>query len=626
MCGIAGLIESQGTPANGQILRRMTAALAHRGPDDEGYHLEGNVGLGHRRLSIIDLEGGHQPMSNEASSLWIVFNGEIYNHVELRQELEKEGVRFKTHSDTEVLLAVYQRYGRNCLHRLRGMFAFAIWDCSLQQLFIARDRLGKKPLYFYQDGERFGFASEFAALLSDERIPRHLDLSALDDYLSFGYVPSPRTILRGVCKLPPAHWATFRDGQFQAERYWQVSFGNKRHLTQTEAAEAFLQHLKEAVRIRLRSDVPLGILLSGGIDSSAVTALAAEMSGEPLETFSIGFEEAPFNELPYARLVAEKYSTSHHEFIVRPDALTILPQLVSRYGEPFADSSALPTTWLAQMTRRHVKVALNGDGGDELLAGYDRYFALRLSQGLRWLPPSLCRRISKLGSQRGERFFEALEQYPAAADRYARWVTIFPAALRRRLYRDSFHSNLESGAGVKWLTGLMERADADDQVEKAMQTDLSSYLPEDLLFKMDIATMAHGLEVRSPFLDHKLIEFTASLPIRWKLQGRRTKFLLLKALKDRLPADVFQRPKQGFGVPIRQWFQGSLRDFLLHNLLDTDQPSLAYFRREEIERLVETHLQGKQDHTHRLWALLMFVLWHRMFLERTAPLEVVARK
>lgn len=634
MCGIAGIVELGGRDVERTHLERMCARLVHRGPDDVGYHHGPGVGLGQRRLSIIDLASGHQPMANEDGTLWVTFNGEIYNFQALRASLEAAGHRFASQSDTEVILHAYEEYGAGCLERFRGMFALALWDARRRCLFLARDRVGKKPLFYARADGQFVFASELQALAAHPGVRRELDPAAVDDFLTFGYVPAPATGFRGISKLPPAHCLTLTladdDGAppaLQVEPYWTLRYGPKLDLTESEAAEGLLEVLTEAVRLRLIADVPLGALLSGGVDSSLIVALMSRLVDRPVKTFSIGFEEQAFNELPYARMVARRYGTDHEELIVRPQAADILPTLVRHYGEPYADSSAVPSYYVAQLTRRHVTVALNGDGGDESFAGYERYLATGLAEHYRrlprplragvieplaeWIPSALPRR-NRIG--RAKRFLQAAAL--PAARRYLRWVTYFAPERKQDLYTPEFRELLAGHDGDAWLFRLFESAGRDgvDALDAALGTDVRSYLPYDLLVKMDIATMANSLEARSPLLDHKVMEFAARLPSHYKVRRTTMKYLLKKVARRLLPSAILDRRKMGFAVPLSQWMRGDLRPLLDDVLLSPRALDRGYFRPDALRRIVREHTEGSQDHADRLWALLWLELWHREFL------------
>jgi len=622
MCGIAGVLHLHNAPASRAILQRMNDGIVHRGPDDQGLWLHGPAGLAVRRLAIIDLKSGHQPLCNEDESVWIVFNGEIYNFPELREQLEAKGHHFATHSDTETIVHAYEEWGEVCPRHLRGMFAFAIYDLKRETLFLARDRVGKKPLLYTTADYQFIFASEFQALLSHPAVPRRPNLHALDAYLATSCIPAPLTGYEGIHKLPPAHTLTIRNGQIKIERYWSLDFTRKIEVTQEAAQEELLHRLREAVRVRLMSEVPLGAFLSGGIDSSAIVALMSELSAQPVKTFSIGFEESDFSELHHARRVAERYGTEHTEVIVKPDAMSILPLLVRHYGEPYADSSAVPTFYVSQVTRQHVTVALNGDGGDEVFGGYDRYRAMQFTASV---PDAVLR----LGAQaarvvpgstnfrsRGARLKRLLE---AAAlpgpQRYFRWSSIFSVAQKRRLYTPEF------SAGAEFLvkphpveTWLLENSHLD-VVDACLLADTMTYLPDDLLVKVDITSMANSLEARSPFLDHPLMEWAAQLPPQLKVRGKTGKYILRQALRDIVPEQNMARPKMGFGVPIRHWLRDSMKPLLCDTVLSDRALGRGYFQPDEVRRLVQEHLQGQQDHAFRLWALLMLELWHQEFID-----------
>jgi asparagine synthase (glutamine-hydrolysing) len=606
----------------------------HRGPDEEGYYLSCSAGLGQRRLSIIDLSGGRQPMSNEDGTVWVTFNGEIYNFRDLRAPLERRGHRFASHSDTEVIVHSYEEYGPACLRQFRGMFAFALWDQGRQTLLLARDRLGKKPLFYAQADGQFVFASELQALLQHPGVGKDLDLTAVDDYLTYGYIPGPKTIFQKVYKLPPAHYLTLKADEgrppgagWKTERYWQLEYRPKLNVNDEDAAEGLLEVLTEAVRLRLVADVPVGALLSGGVDSSLVVALMSRLSDRPVKTFSIGFEEEDFSELPYARRVARKYGTDHHEFIVRANALEVLPTLVRHYGEPYADSSAVPTYYLARLTRQHVKVALNGDGADEAFAGYERYLASALAAAygrVPWLlrrglieplaalvPDSLPRR-NRL--RQAKRFLQVATQ--PLARRHLAWVSYFTPGQKQELYTPEFRGLLAGYEGQRWLLSLLEAACHNDgePLDALLDADVHSYLPYDLLVKMDIATMANGLEARSPFLDQEVMEFTARLPKRQKLRGWTLKYLLKKVGKELLPGENLKRRKMGFGIPVGSWMRGELRPYLEEVLLSPRARARGYFRPQAVRQLLRAHVEGKQDYSFQLWALLWLELWHREFL------------
>src|SRR5437588_2478508 len=626
MCGIAGIVNKDGAPVDRELLARMNEAIRHRGPDDDGFYFSAGVGLAMRRLSIIDLKSGHQPIHNADRTKWIVYNGEIYNYRELRKQLEKLGHQFYTDSDTEAIVHAYDEYGTNCPKYLRGMFAFAIWDERTNSLFLARDRVGKKPLQYAQVGDQLIFASEFGALLVHPDVSRDVDHEALHHYLSFMCVPAPLTAYRAVRKLEPGHWLLWRNGEIKTERYWQLDFSHKIEITEEEAGEQVVTLLRDAVRVRLMSEVPLGAFLSGGIDSSAIVALMAQESSEPVKTFSIGFDEQDFSELHHARRVAERVGAEHHEFIVRPDALEVLPTLVEHYGEPYADSSAIPTYYVSRETRRHVTVALNGDGGDECFAGYERYAAMRLSETYRRLPGVLREQVIRRAVallpaselrpgrvRRLKRFIRAASLPPV--ERYLNWVSTFDPRAKSELYTDEFRRETEGADVRRWLAPWFARANGAGVVDASLLTDTMTYLPNDLLVKVDIASMAVSLEARSPFLDHHVIEFAASLPERMKLRGLTTKYILKKTLKRLLPAENLSRGKMGFGVPIGHWLRGPLQGFLREQLLSDASARRGLLRADVVRRLVELHTEGKRDYTNQLWTLLMLELWFQRFID-----------
>jgi asparagine synthase (glutamine-hydrolysing) len=626
MCGIVGIVRKDTKPVDEVLLSRMTGAIRHRGPDDDGFYVKRGVGLGMRRLSIIDIKGGQQPIHNEDRTAWIVFNGEIYNYLELRKKLEKLGHTFYTNSDTEAIIHAYDRYGADCPKHLRGMCAFAIWDERTQELFLARDRVGKKPLLYSQLNDQFLFASEFAPLLLHPEVSRNIDSKALDYYLSFMCVPAPLTVYGAIRKLEPGHTLRWCNGETRIERYWQPDFSQKVKLNEKEAGEQALAVLRDAVRVRLMSEVPLGAFLSGGIDSSAVVALMSEVSSGPIKTFSIGFEEQDFSELHHARRIADYVGADHHEFIVRPNALEVLPLLIEHYGEPFADSSAIPTYYVARETRKHVTVALNGDGGDESFAGYERYAAMHLAQKYNRIPALLRESVLEqavglipTSEMRRSRVRDAKRFLQAASlgkvDRYLRWVSVFDVDAKRELYSQSFTSETSSIHARALLEPSFARTNGTGIVDAALQADISTYLPNDLLVKVDIATMAVSLEARSPFLDHHVIEFAASLPEKFKLRGLTTKYILKRVLKQLLPAENLNRRKMGFGVPVGQWFRGEMQPFLRETLLSEKALNRGLFRPAEVRRLVEQHTHSERDYSHQLWTLLMLELWFQRFID-----------
>jgi len=628
MCGIYGIVKSDGG-VGAQSVDAGLDAQRHRGPDAEGRWADRFCALGHRRLAIIDLsEAGRQPMSNEDGTVWVTFNGEVYNFESLRDELERLGHRFRTRTDTECIVHAYEQWGTACVSRLRGMFAFGIWDQRSARLFLARDRVGKKPIVYSQQGDTFRFASEIQGLLADGSIRREVDVGAIDAYLTWGYVPPPATGLRGIYKLPAAHWMTVDvtpEGLVaQTERYWELEYEPKQPISEAEAAEALRETMREAVRLRMISDVPLGAFLSGGIDSSIVVGLMAQLSSRPVKTFSIGFDEAAYNELEHARRVAQRWGCEHQEFMVRPDALAVLPMLARHYGEPFADEAALPTYYLSRMTRESVTVALNGDGGDESFLGYERYLANRMAEAARRVPGSnaaaalLTKALPETGERKGvvrkaRRFLAAA--HLGMAERYQRWHSYFDDDAKLRLYSGDMLPAARERRQLHWMQGLFDGVGDLDPAEAAMAVDVQSYLPYDLLAKVDIAAMANSLEGRSPFLDHEVMELAAKLPASLKLRGRESKYLLKRAFADLMPPENARRGKMGFGVPVGEWFRTTLRDFLNDAVLSERSLGRGYFQPQAVRELIQEHQDRKTDRSLQLWNLLMLELWHREVVE-----------
>lgn len=607
----------------------MNNTLAHRGPDDEGYYVNGSIGLGHRRLSIIDLDSGKQPMGNEDGSVQVVFNGEIYNFLELKAQLESNGHVFRTKSDTESIIHGYEEWGEDFVHKLRGMFAIALWDARQRKLLLVRDRAGKKPLFYLVDKNRLLFASELKALLEDENISKEIDPSALDSYLSFGYVPSPLSIFRSVKKLTPAHLAVCCPDGFSIRRYWSLDMEREAFpVSEQKAVEDLKTIFDEAVRLRMISDVPLGAFLSGGIDSSAVVASMAGLTkGETVKTASIGFLDKKFDELKYARMVADRYQTDHSAFVVNPDALAVLDRIVWHLDEPFADASAIPTYYVSRMARQKVTVALSGDGGDETFAGYiRRYYMNRLENNIRRKIPTFLRE-NLLGPIAGVypradflprplRLKLFLTNLSLSFERaYFRDMSFyFLPEMKKKLYRPEFAAFLDGFDSFSVLKQHFRQNRNPDVVTRAQYIDIMTYLPEDILVKVDRMSMAHSLEVRSPILDHKLMEYAASLPSSFKLRGNESKYIFKKINQDRLPYDVLYRKKQGFSIPLASWLRGELKEFARDILFSSSTVLNDYFYPEYINRLWNRHLSGRQDFAYPLWGLMMFALWHNRFL------------
>ncbi len=632
MCGIAGQISYKQS-IDPERIRAMIQPLVHRGPDDEGIYISNSrseihnpqisVGLGHKRLSIIDLDGGHQPIHNEDKSVWIICNGEIYNYKELRGKLTSSGHTLYTNTDTEVIVHLYEDYGERCLDHLRGMFAFAIWDERQKQLFIARDRLGKKPLYYSSAVDGLYFSSEINALYNVPEIKRELDYVALDHFLTFSYIPSPLSIFKGIRKLPPACFLTLKDGDLEVKKYWQLSFKPKYDISFEEAKSSLLEKIAEATRIRLCSDVPLGCFLSGGVDSSTIVAMMSQYSSTPVKTFSIGFKEGEYNETQYARTVAEKFDTEHHEFIVEPDAIEILPDLVKHYGEPYGDSSALPTWYLSKMTREYVTVALNGDGGDELYAGYDWYRTAQKLCSIKKIVPhfffhvmgKICSHES--GSRVGSRFrklYRFLELINKEnSSRFADLRSYVSIKTKGSLYHQNFLAKLK-GETESYISNMYESADCESELDRMMYTDSITYLPEELLVKVDRATMAHSLEGRSPFLDHELMEFVARLPCTFKYRNGQSKYILKETMKEYFSPGFLNRPKMGFSVPLNKWFKGKLRGHVENSICNGTLGGTGLFNMDEIKKICNEHFSGKKNYETTIWNLLILSKWIEMYL------------
>jgi asparagine synthase (glutamine-hydrolysing) len=626
MCGICGVAYvDPARPVERGVLSEMNAAIRHRGPDSDGFHFAPGVGLAARRLSIIDVAGGDQPISNEDGSVHVVFNGEIYNHQLLRRDLQQRGHRFRTHTDTEAIVHAYEEYGADCVQHLRGMFAFALWDQRTEQLLLARDRIGKKPLYYALHDQGLLFGSELKCLLRYPGFTPAPDLRAIYDYLTLQYVPEPLSACTGVCKLPPAHVLRWQAGQLQLQRYWQPQFEPKVDLSYEDARAAVREKIVEAVRIRLMSDVPLGAHLSGGIDSTIVVGVMAQLMDRPVSTFSVGFRAEAYSELRYAREIAERFQTDHHELMIEPDALAVLPEMVAHFDEPFADAAAIPLWFLSRFTRQHVTVALNGDGGDEAFAGYQRYYADPLADLYRMVPESLRTRIfdrllrtlpSRPDVPAERSYLGALRRLTRAAAlphsaSIIRWGSYFDESDKRALFRPEVHAAINAPPTHARLAKRFAEAPAHHRVDRTLYTDMLTYLPGALLVKADRMTMAHSLEARSPLLDHELIELAASLPVSYKLKGRNTKRILRAAFADLLPPALAARPKMGFGVPLAAWFRGPLRAAAHDLLLASDSRLRDYFRTAPVEQLLHENTQGAADHGKRIWALLCLETWLR---------------
>lgn len=621
MCGIAGILDTRDRRAPDRgVLERMNHRLTHRGPDACGYHEEPGLGLSHRRLSIIDLSGGSQPLYNEDKSVVIIYNGEIYNFQQLIGELTALGHSFQTRCDTEVIVHGWEAWGERCVERFRGMFAFALWDRSQETLFLARDRLGVKPLYyaFLPDGS-FVFGSELKALLCHPALSRELDPCAIEEYFAYGYIPEPRTILAQAMKLPPGHTLSVRrrGARPDPRAYWDVPFTPNHVGSVEETGRELLERLGEAVRMQLVADVPLGAFLSGGVDSSAVVALMAGLSSEPVNTCTMAIGESGFDESSYAEEVARRYRTRHQVETVSPDSFDLVDRLGDLYDEPFADSSAIPTYRVCGLARKRVTVALSGDGGDENLAGYRRYrWHLYEERTRAWMPLAIRRPVfGVLGAlypkaDWAARVLRAKATLQGLArdsiDGYFHSVSLMTDAQRRRLYRESFRKQLQGYNAVEVLRRHAGRASTSDPLSLVQYLDLKTYLPGDILTKVDRASMAHSLEVRVPLLDHPLVEWLSGLPPRMKLRGREGKFLFKRALESYLPRDLLYRPKMGFSVPLAAWFRGPLRQRVRDAVLGETMREIGYFDFAVMEQMVDQHQSGVREHSAALWALMMF--------------------
>jgi len=624
MCGIAGFVESAGTVSpfapdeSRALVHRMCDVIRHRGPDDEGVWVDEGIALGMRRLSIIDLSTGHQPIHNEDRTVWIVFNGEIYNFPELRRELEAAGHRFYTSTDTEAIVHAYEQWGTRAIAKLRGMFGLAIWDARTRSLLVARDRVGIKPLYYATSNGRLYFGSELKSLLEAPDLPRDVDLDALDHYLSFLYTPRDGSIFKSVRKLPPGHLLTWQDGRLAVEQYWQMPAAESFRGSEADAVHQLRAVLADAVRCHLLSDVPLGAFLSGGIDSSLVVGLMAEASGARVKTFSIGFDEPAFDELEHARRVAAHFGTDHHEFVVKPDAISILDRLVSHFDEPFADSSAIPTWYVSEMARRHVTVVLSGDGGDELFGGYDRYVPHPRVVAFDRYSPRALRRVAAIAAAqlphgaRGKNFLRHVGRDDQG--RYLDAIRFFGADEKPALLTSDVQRRLAGPDPETRLARHFERFADLPWPSQMMRFDAETYLPEDVLTKVDRMSMAHSIESRVPLLDNDVIAFAAALPASLKIKNGRRKHVLKEVAATLLPREILDRRKQGFGVPLGTWFRGNLRELFADTLLSPASLQRGYFQPAFVRQIVQEHLSGKRDHTLRLWQLVVFERWHQQYV------------
>jgi asparagine synthase (glutamine-hydrolysing) len=628
MCGVCGVLSLNGASVDRTTLENMNQALLHRGPDSSGSFVQDGVGLAARRLAIIDLEGGDQPIANEDGTIHVVQNGEIYNYRELREELERGGHRLATRSDTEVLVHLYEDHGPRFVEKLRGMFAIALWDGRASRLVLARDRFGIKPLYYRLTGESLSFASELKALLRQPGFDREIDLNALETYLAFSFIPAPLTIFRGVSKLPPGSVLTWDTNQGERgpqivsyARPGPVSAAEARTETEEELAEELLDRLRDSVRAHLIADVPVGVLLSGGIDSCTLAALASMESSAPVMTFSIGFDEPRFDERARARLVAERYGTDHHELVVRPDAVELLPKLAQVYDEPFADASAIPTFIVSKLARQHVKVALSGEGGDELFGGYDYYVGHLLAPRLRALArlarpfverlPSSSAKASSL-DHKAKRFVRGARLTPL--ERHYVWKEVFSPEGRTELFREDRRGELDP---LELLRRRYDESEGCDELSRVMDVDLGIFLVDDMLVKTDRASMANSLEARVPFLDPVVSELALALPSRLKVRPFATKRLIRSAVARLLPKEVIEGKKQGFSIPVARWLRGELQPVARELLSPERVRAQGFFKPETVTRMIDGHASGRADFSRQLWALLVFSLWYDEYVGAT---------
>jgi asparagine synthase (glutamine-hydrolysing) len=631
MCGIVGMFDTRSKrEIDLKLLERMNQTQFHRGPDEGGIHREPGLGFGHRRLSIIDLSSGQQPLFNEDGTVVVTYNGEIYNFRELAEELASLGHTFRTHCDTEVIVHAWEQWGERCIERFRGMFAFALWDRNQQTLFIGRDRLGVKPLYYAMlDDGMFLFSSELKALVAHPGFVREIDPPAVEDYFAYGYVPEPRTIFKKAMKLPPGHTLTLRPNRTRPEprEYWDVPFSTSCRITEKEAEEELIVRLREAVKIRLVAEVPLGAFLSGGVDSSGVVAMMSGLMDEPVNTCSISFGDPRFNESQYAQKVADRYKTAHHVEQVDKDDFDLIDELAALYDEPFADSSAIPTYRVCQLARKRVTVALSGDGGDENLAGYRRYRWHMREERLRSALPLAARKpvFGTLGAlypkaDWAPRMFRAKSTFEALArnsvEGYFHSISIMGDFMRGRLFSDSFRRDLQGYQAVSVLQAHAKKAPTEDSLSLVQYLDLKTYLVGDILTKVDRASMAHALEVRVPLLDHKLVEWISGLPPSLKLRGGEGKYVFKKALEKYLPDDILYRDKMGFSVPLASWFRGPLRKRVSDALLGETLARTGMFNSSFLQEMIDHHQSGRRDYSAPLWTLLMFEAFLRN-LDRT---------
>jgi len=626
MCGICGVYSFDKSHVDKNLLRQMCTVIKHRGPDDEGIFLDDYIGLGMCRLSIIDLETGHQPIHNEDESIWIAFNGEIYNYKELRQFLEQKNHRFYTLSDTEVIIHLYEEFGDDCVTMLNGMFAFAIWDANKKKLVLARDRIGIKPLHYIILNNKLLFGSEIKSILQDADVKREVNLKALHHFLAFEYVPAPETMFKGIKKLLPGHMLIYEKGNVSLKKYWDLKFTNHNKQPIAYYSDQIYELLKKTVERRLISDVPLGAFLSGGIDSSSIVGLMTELMDEPVKTFSIGFEEQSYNELKYARIIAEHFETEHYEEIIAPDAVNLVNKIIHYLDEPFADVSVFPTYLVSELARKHVTVVLSGDGGDEQFAGYDWYVASKLDEYYRKAPVVLKNGITKIiqklpSSSQKKGFVNILQRFVEGSSlpvdgRHIRWQYFITDKERGYLYTKNLNNESHNLNSFDVINNYYLRDNTNDKLSKEQYVDIKMYLPDDILVKVDRMSMANSLEARVPFLDHEFVEFLATIPSDLKLHGLTTKYILKKTMSRLLPKEIIYREKRGFSIPMKNWLRDELRNLTLEVLSEKKVKENGYFKYDYVNKIMQQHLEGKRNNAHQLWALMTFELWHEMFIDQ----------
>lgn len=622
MCGICGVVSFRpNAPLDSSVLKQMNDSIRHRGPDDEGYYQDTYASLAMRRLSIIDLHTGQQPISNETDDIWVVYNGEIYNFKEVRTKLEQRGHKFKTQTDTEVIVHAYEEYGDDCVKHFNGMFAIALWDSRNRKLFLARDRVGIKPLYYWAGQDKLVFASELKALILHPEIPRQINIQALDIFLTLEYVPAPYTIYKNIFKLLPGHTLTVENGNVKTRQYWDVPYQPISE-SEAECAETLSSLINDAVKIRLMSDVPLGAFLSGGIDSSTIVGYMSRNMSNPVQTFSIGFEDDTYDEVPYANTVAKHFETNHHVEILQPDIESLVEQLVPHHDEPFADTSIFPTFLVSKLARQNVTVVLSGDGGDELFAGYDTYIAQKVDRYYGLLPNTLRQKVlprfaswlppqpAKKGlTNKVKRMVEGGALNPSL--QHTRWMMFLNSSEKNALYQSELQATLKDNLTEKYLGNYFQKASQFDNLAQQQYVDIKSYLADDILTKVDRMSMATSIEARVPLLDYRIVEFAMNLPPHMKLNGSRTKSILRNAVKRLIPDLVLEKPKQGFSIPMKHWLRTSLKPMMLDLLSKDSLHQHGYFDHQIVSTWIQEHLDGRVNHSHRLWSLMVFEMWRR---------------